>query len=1476
MKKLISVLLLFFASYTYSQKEANFWYFGENAGIDFSTSPPTTLTNGQLDTTEGCSSFSSPSGDLLFYSDGIEVFNKNHELMNYADGRLANDLKGNPSSTQSGMIIPKPGSNTIYYLFTVGTDFVGGAGNPNPGFNYYTIDMSSNNGFGEITDGPVNLAINPNTGVDLSERWSEKVAAVKGKDCNTFWVVSFVQSTFYAYEVTTNGVEVNTVVTSTVDFSTNDKRGYLQVSPNGEKIAFADYSAVQNNIRGSLVLFDFNNDSGEVAQDSEVLIPYSAADSPYGVAFSRDSKKLYTSTYNGNFNVYQFSLDATNIPASKATIRTKTGFRGALQLGPNGKIYASIPQRNFLDAIENPSATASDVIYTDNAINLEGKFTAQGLPPFISSLLLPIEVVDSEDGSVINDEDLAFCIGQNKTIIPASISGTGATYAWSFDDGTSTGVIQNTKNLILNNLAISNSGKYTLVAELTDACGNVTKFEATFNITVFEAATANPIIYPPFCDTDNDGFNTFDLQTDISATVLGGLDATVFEVVYFDDSENANSGNNPVADMYSNPSAYSTQTIYARVQNKEAPNACFDITSFTLAVTGLPVPETPSEYPFCDNTTVGSDTDGFVNNFILEDKDAEILGSLDANQYVVSYHTSQNGAQTNASLDAIPKTTNYTNTTANAQLIFVRVENVDNAACFDASKSFNLIVNALPILKPNPELEYCLSATNTNPTINLTLAELNISDNYLEELFKYYEDALGIDEITNPTEYPVISNTRKSVYVKVFNAATLCSREIVELVLNIATEDDNDYDAIQTPVCDDFTGVQGSDSDQITDFYLDKTAIINSINPPANTNVFFYESINNRANSIEEINITNYRNNELAGRNDITTVANGIQFPIYYKILSEINNNCQGLGQFYVQINTVPIANQVANLEVCDSTNDGDGTNGIAQNFNLESQTPIILGTQNSTDYTVTYHLSKADANAGNDPQISLFENTLKDLQTIYVRVTNNSTACFTDHTSFDLIVNPLPIANFVEDIEICDDPSDGSARNGFSQSIDLESQTEGILGTQDPNVYAVTYHHSLEEAQNGDNTLRTPYTNSTPNRETIFVRVYDSATRCANGISNFDVLVNPEPVFTRVSNLSYCDNDLDGDAANGIVQNIDLESQIPLLLGASQDPDDYTVTFHHSQTEATSGNLPIASPYANSETTETIYVRVQNRATSCINDDATFDIIVNSLPEFNVTSSQILCLNDLPKNIFVENPEAIYNYEWQDASGNAIGDEDNLDITTGGSYTVTATTTNGTNCSRTATIKVTESNPAVLLNRYITIVDEGNNLGSERNLSIVIDVVTNDLGPGDYQFALKNDDENTTTLFQDEPLFENLEGGIYTLIVNDKNGCSPNATLQVSVLQFPEFFTPNGDGKNDTWKIKGANKTFYPNSSINIFNRYGKLVAQLPIDAKGWNGTYNGKKLSSDDYWYNTTLIPADTTKQAINKTGNFSLLRK
>jgi gliding motility-associated-like protein len=782
----------------------------------------------------------------------------------------------------------------------------------------------------------------------------------------------------------------------------------------------------------------------------------------------------------------------------------------------------------------------------------------------------------------------------------------------------------------------------------------------------------------------------------------------------------------------------------------------------------------------------------------------------------------------------------------------------------------------LPVLKPNPVLEQCISENDNNPTVNLTTAEFSISESQ-NTAFTYFEDAAGTTPINNETSYPVTVNAVQSVFVAVTSEFN-CRRPLIELTINIGKTPNNPYQEIQPASCDDFLDTNGNDTpgsnndtDNITNFFLDENKIINEIDPPVNTNVFFYQNREDRNNTQNEIDITNYRND--ISKINSTTIPNGIQFPIYYKILSTVNNNCEGLGEFYLQINSIPTANLAPALERCDDINDGDNTNGIVQSFNLESQTATVLGTQNSTDFTVSYHLSKTDASNGTEPQASLFENTTRDLQIIYVRVTNNATGCFTDRSSFELRVNALPMANFVNNLEICDDASDGSTRNGFSQTINLENQTPGILATQDPTIHSVTYHRSLAAAQSGSNPLISPYSNQTPYRETIHVRVYNTNTECANGISNFEVLVQPEPTFEMISNLSQCDDDSDGDATNGRVASIDLDGKIPEILGASQDPDDFKVTFHLDSTFA---DAPIKSPYANTNANETIYVSIQNKATSCINDDAFFELIINPLPDFSVTSPQIVCLNDLPLTITVENPSDSYAYVWTDGNGIEISTDPEAPVTAAGKYTVTATTTNGTNCTRIENIQINESNPANLEDRFVTIVDEGNAIGNSGNLSIVIDTINNDLGPGDYQFALRNDDKNTRTPFQNEPIFENLEGGIYSILVNDKNGCRPDATLQVSVLQFPKFFTPNGDGTNDRWIIKGANKIFYPNSSIAIFNRFGKRVAEIPIESQGWNGTYNGKRLASDDYWYNITLIPADKTKPTVNKKGNFSLLRR
>ena len=289
----------------YAQNEASNWYFGENAGIKFNANGSVSnLTDGMLDTVEGCTTISDDNGDLLFYTDGITVFNKLHQPMSN------NDLFGDPSSTQSAIVIPKPDDLNIYYIFTVDTS--NSLNSPsNLGFNYSIVDLTLNGGLGDVTSKNINLL----------QASSEKISAVL-KDCESksIWVITFANAnglnsnfydTFYAYEISNLGINT-TPVPSPFNFSINDPRGYLKLSPDGTKLASANSS-------NGLYLFDFDKATGIVSNPTLLNInftpPAGKIQAPYGVEFSPQSTKLYCSTHDGiNNKLYQFDLKNLNIP----------------------------------------------------------------------------------------------------------------------------------------------------------------------------------------------------------------------------------------------------------------------------------------------------------------------------------------------------------------------------------------------------------------------------------------------------------------------------------------------------------------------------------------------------------------------------------------------------------------------------------------------------------------------------------------------------------------------------------------------------------------------------------------------------------------------------------------------------------------------------------------------------------------------------------------------------------------------------------------------------------------------------------------------------------------------------------------------------------------------------------------------------------------------------------------------------------
>ena len=186
------------------------------------------------------------------------------------------------------------------------------------------------------------------------------------------------------------------------------------------------------------------------------------------------------------------------------------------------------------------------------------------------------------------------------------------------------------------------------------------------------------------------------------------------------------------------------------------------------------------------------------------------------------------------------------------------------------------------------------------------------------------------------------------------------------------------------------------------------------------------------------------------------------------------------------------------------------------------------------------------------------------------------------------------------------------------------------------------------------------------------------------------------------------------------------------------------------------------------------------------------------------------------------------------------------INISVPDTYTVTVINSDG--CEATKTFIIIPSGVAT-----ITSIDVQDFSGNQNTVQI------NYTGLGDYLFSLDGN------YFQNSPIFTNVEPGEYLVIVKDTNGCG-TVTQQIFVLDYPRFFTPNGDGFNDFWEIKNFNQ---PNSKIYIFNRYGKLIKEIVPNQKGWDGTFSGSLLPSSDYWFSLFLENGRIIK------GHFALKR-
>ncbi|MFD2245983.1 hypothetical protein [Pontibacter ruber] len=352
----------------FAQGETANWYFGKNAGIAFKGDSAIALTNGRLITEEGSATISDKDGNLLFYTNGITVWNRNHRVMPNGNG-----LMGRNSSTQSALIIPKPGNDSIYYIFT--TDIQAQSN----GMRYNIVNMTKDGGNGDLTS-KNNFMIAPAT---------EKLTAVRHSNNRDWWVIGhrWNSNAYMAYLVNAEGVATEPVISrvGTIHGGNNRKAiGYLVPSPDGTRLAAALWDDKSN-----FEVLRFNRSTGAVT-DPVLLTGFVEA---YGVCFSPDGTKLY-GTVNakggGKAQVVQFDLkagDAAAITKSAVVVGSSGSPRiGGLQLAPDGKIYIARKDNYHLAVIEKPNAAGKAAGFKDEGFRLAGKKSDLGLPNFPQGL----------------------------------------------------------------------------------------------------------------------------------------------------------------------------------------------------------------------------------------------------------------------------------------------------------------------------------------------------------------------------------------------------------------------------------------------------------------------------------------------------------------------------------------------------------------------------------------------------------------------------------------------------------------------------------------------------------------------------------------------------------------------------------------------------------------------------------------------------------------------------------------------------------------------------------------------------------------------------------------------------------------------------------------------------------------------------------------------------------------------------------
>jgi gliding motility-associated-like protein len=356
------ILIIGIFGVSIAQHEHRNWYFGSQAGLRFSDTGVVVLLDGVMDAIEGCSVISDSSGDLLFYTNGSMIWNRQHQRMPNGFG-----LFGDRSTTQSSLIVQQPGSSSLYYVFTLDEQ------GKRDGFRFSVVDMTLEGGFGDIVVHSKNTL--------LSTPVTEKISATYHGNGRDIWILvhSWGNNDFLAYLLTDSGLVKSPVVSSVgLDHTgvSGNTIGQMKISEDGKKVISAVW------FDGLVQLFDFDFFTGEVRNPITIPSIFRA----YGCEFSLDCSKLYIGTWVSviGSSIYQFDIqssDSSTIVNSRKLISPFNSYQfGSLQVGMDGRIYVAVNQGDYLSCILDPTLMAPMCDFRMDFIDLQGRKSGGGLP----------------------------------------------------------------------------------------------------------------------------------------------------------------------------------------------------------------------------------------------------------------------------------------------------------------------------------------------------------------------------------------------------------------------------------------------------------------------------------------------------------------------------------------------------------------------------------------------------------------------------------------------------------------------------------------------------------------------------------------------------------------------------------------------------------------------------------------------------------------------------------------------------------------------------------------------------------------------------------------------------------------------------------------------------------------------------------------------------------------------------------------